>query len=85
MRCTTFKALFALIAIFFATTLCAQKRIAGTVMNASEHTPIAGASVLVQGTSRGTNTDNQGKFSIDANQGETLVFLRLALQQLNLG
>lgn len=34
---------------------------------------IAGASVLVKGTTRGTNTDNEGKFSIDAKQGETLV------------
>lgn len=73
MRSNIFKMLFALIAIFFATRVWAQNKVTGTVINQSDNTPIAGASVLVRGTTRGTNTNNQGKFSIAANQGETLV------------
>lgn len=36
--------------------------------------PIAGVSVLVKGTSRGTSTNESGTFSIDANPGDVLEF-----------
>jgi len=48
-------------------------KIQGVVKDASGQ-PIIGVSVLVKGTSRGTQTDVNGKFSIDANIGEVLVF-----------
>lgn len=73
MRPNVCKMLLALIVTLFTTTSWAQRLITGTVVNASENAPIAGAYVLVKSTSRGTNTDNEGKFSIDAKQGETLV------------
>ena len=48
------------------------KPIRGNIKNA-EGNPVAGASVLVRGTSRGTSTDENGNFSIDANDGDVLV------------
>ena len=39
----------------------------------AEGAPIAGVSVTVKGTRRGTSTNTNGEFSIDAKQGEVLV------------
>lgn len=36
--------------------------------------PLPGANVIVKGTSNGTQTDFDGKYSIEVNKGETLVF-----------
>lgn len=49
------------------------KNISGKVTN-DKGEPLAGVSVLVKGTSRGTTTNAQGVFSIDAEVGETLTF-----------
>lgn len=65
--------LFMAVAILTTVPLLAQRTITGTVVSAAEGTPVAGASVVVQGTARGTNTNNQGRFSITASEGETIV------------
>ncbi len=49
-----------------------QNIVTGTVEDADG--PLIGASVLVQGTTRGTITDFDGKFSIEANEGDRLEF-----------
>ena len=45
----------------------------GLVVDGESDIPIVGANVQVQGTSRGVVTDFDGKFFINASQGETLV------------
>ena len=45
----------------------------GKVLSAADNEPIVGASISVLGTSRGTITDFDGKFSIEAPEGATLV------------
>ncbi|HXO78251.1 MAG TPA: carboxypeptidase-like regulatory domain-containing protein, partial [Puia sp.] len=35
--------------------------------------PLVGANIMLKGTKKGTTTDNEGKFSIDASAGQTLV------------
>lgn len=49
--------------------------------------PIPGANVVVKGTTRSTQTDMDGKYSVKAKQGETLVFsfLGLATQEVKVG
>lgn len=42
--------------------------------------PLVGVSVTVKGTSRGTATDGNGAFSLEANRGETLVFSYVGYQ-----
>ena len=49
------------------------KTITGTVSDDSG-VPLPGVNVLVKGTSSGTQTDFDGKYSINAEVGETLVF-----------
>ena len=44
----------------------AQKKVTGKVLNANDQLPIAGASVQIKGGDVGTNTDENGNFSISA-------------------
>lgn len=55
-----------------ASELAMQKTITGTVSD--KVGPLPGATVVVKGTSIGTQTDFNGKYSILAKEGETLVF-----------
>ncbi|WP_116108430.1 SusC/RagA family TonB-linked outer membrane protein [Lewinella sp. IMCC34191] len=58
----------------FAITISAQeKTVTGTVSDTDGLT-LPGATVLVQGTSRGTQTDFDGNFSLDVSTGAVLVF-----------
>lgn len=53
----------------------AQTTVTGTVTDVNG--PLAGVTVQVQGTSRGTQTDADGHYSIEASTGETLQFSAL--------
>lgn len=57
----------------------AQKNISGTVKDKTG-TPIPAVSILVKGTKNGVSTDANGRYSITAAQGETLVFRYLGYQ-----
>lgn len=51
-----------------------QKTVTGTITDKSDGLPVIGATVLIQGTSVGTATDLEGKYTISAEPGSTLVF-----------
>lgn len=57
-----------------STLLELEDRITGTVTSSEDGEALIGVTVLVKGTTKGTVTDIDGSFAIDANQGETLVF-----------
>jgi TonB-linked SusC/RagA family outer membrane protein len=59
--------LYLLIGISWAS---AQTKITGTVLSAEDGTPVIGATVSVKGTSTGTITDTNGKFTLSVSQGE---------------
>lgn len=67
--------LIALLMVFFCGQIQAQtgKTISGTVTDA-DGMPLPGVTIIVQGTSNGTITDLDGKYSITAPQGASLVF-----------
>lgn len=48
------------------------KKVTGTVSSPAGIS-IAGASVVVKGTTRGTTTNNEGRFEIEANEGDVLM------------
>jgi TonB-linked SusC/RagA family outer membrane protein len=48
--------------------------VTGTVKDAAANEPLAGVNVIVKGTVRGTTTDAKGKFSIDAEDSDILIF-----------
>ena len=62
-----------LLAFVVQLTFAQEKTISGTISDNSG-LPLPGATVLIKGTSSGTSSDFDGKYSIKANQGATLVF-----------
>lgn len=62
-----------------------EKRITGTVMDAFG--PVAGANVIVKGTTNGTMTDMEGKFSLEVPEGATLEisYIGYVTQQIKVG
>ncbi len=54
--------------------LAQSKTVTGIVTDASDGSPLPGVNVLVQGTTNGTQTDFDGNYSIEASQGDVLVF-----------
>lgn len=64
--------LVVLMMVFSAVASYAQQTVTGTVRD--EQGTVPGVTVSVVGTTRGTQTDNDGSFSIQASQGETIRF-----------
>ncbi|ULC60230.1 SusC/RagA family TonB-linked outer membrane protein [Flaviramulus sp. BrNp1-15] len=62
-----------LLAFVVQLTFAQEKTISGTVSDDSG-LPLPGASVLVKGTTIGTSSDFDGKYSIKASEGSTLVY-----------
>jgi TonB-dependent SusC/RagA subfamily outer membrane receptor len=48
--------------------------ITGTILDSQSKDPLPGVSIIIKGTSKGTVSDAQGKYSITATEGETLSF-----------
>ena len=61
-------------------SLAQEKSVSGTVTTASDGLPVPGVSVIVKGTTRGQQTDFDGKYSINVSAGETLVFSFISLK-----
>lgn len=74
-----FLLIFALFALLHTTAYSQNKVVKGTITDVSG-LPIPGANVLVKGTKTGTTTDFDGKFSVNATQGQVLVFLQQVLK-----
>ena len=63
-------------------TLGQVKTVKGSVTDASG-LPLPGANIIVQGEAKGTTTDFDGNFSIEAQKGKTLVISYLGLETQN--
>ena len=63
---------WALLGLLIAPFTWAQNNVTGTV-NDETGAPLPGATVIVEGTSRGVATDFDGNFSINADEGEVLI------------
>src|SRR5690554_3831424 len=64
-----------------------EKTITGTVTSSDDGLPLPGATILIQGTTRGTQADLDGGFSIIASEGERIVasFIGMASQTITVG
>ncbi|MEG1748654.1 MAG: SusC/RagA family TonB-linked outer membrane protein [Tannerellaceae bacterium] len=60
--------------------LWAQKKVTGMVTDKDANAPLIGANVIVKGTTNGTVTDLDGKYTIEVNDNGTLVFSFLGLE-----
>ena len=70
-----------------ALTSWAQSALTGTVRDARTDEALPGVSVVVKGTTRGTTTDADGKFTLPVSRGEVLVvsFVGMARQEITIG
>jgi TonB-linked SusC/RagA family outer membrane protein len=59
--------------------LAQSKTVTGTVTDASDGSPLPGVNVLEEGTTNGTQTDFDGNYSIDAEEGNVLLFSYLGM------
>ncbi|WP_299668264.1 TonB-dependent receptor [uncultured Polaribacter sp.] len=67
--------------LFCSVNIKAQTtKVKGTVTDSVNGEPLFGVSVFVKNTTRGTTTDFDGKYSIEASIGETLTFLYLGMK-----
>jgi TonB-linked SusC/RagA family outer membrane protein len=72
--------------LFISTTVFSQQ-INGTVTSTKEGDPLPGVSIVVKGSNVGTSSDADGKFSIAAKAGNTLIFSYVGFKpkEINLG
>lgn len=59
--------------LFSHNSFSQEPEITGTVTD-TEGVPLPGASIIIKGTATGTQTDFDGKYSIDASDGDVLLF-----------
>lgn len=55
--------------------------VSGVVTSADDSYPLPGVSVIVKGTMQGTYTDVDGFYSIDVQEGATLVFSSIGFME----
>ncbi|WP_162915422.1 TonB-dependent receptor [Paraflavitalea soli] len=60
-------------------TVIERQEITGTITDAN-NTPLPGISVTIKGTNIGTTTDGNGRYSLQANPGQILVFSSIGFQ-----
>lgn len=77
------KSVILLLTFFLCVMVYAQKRaISGVVVDKEMNEPLAGVNVLVKGTTVGTVTDLDGKYTLDADGKATLVFSYLSMKTI---
>ncbi len=75
---TKFNGILTLLLAFTVHFAFAQKTVSGTVSD--DTGPLPGVSVLIKGTSMGTETDFDGKYSIQANTGAVLQYSFIGME-----
>ncbi len=68
-------------------TLLAQRTVTGKVVDPANNEPLIGVNILVKGTTKGTVTDVDGMYSIEAAQGDVLVisYTGYSTQEITVG
>ncbi len=65
--------LLTVIILCFSSSVWAQTQVSGTITD-DQNVPIPGVNVIIKGTSNGTATDFDGKYQINAKNGDVIVF-----------
>lgn len=72
-----------LLFIFFAfslSTWAQEYKVSGTIISNDDQMPIIGANIIVKGTTKGTISDNNGRFTIQVQKNQSLVFSYIGYQ-----
>lgn len=70
-------------AVTFITAAAQNIKVTGTVSDGAGGGPIAGVTVVVEGTSKGTTTDADGSFTLTADKNATLSFMILGYKTVS--
>jgi TonB-linked SusC/RagA family outer membrane protein len=84
---TKLKGFFTLILVLLVQLTFAQENTVSGVVTDGTGLPLPGVNILLKGTNQGTQTDFDGKFSVQASTGQTLVisYLGLKTQEVKVG
>lgn len=63
-----------LLSLLFPSILLSQSTVSGVVTEASSSLPVPGVNVVIKGTSTGTTTDFDGRYTLNVNTGDVIVF-----------
>lgn len=77
---TKFTVVLTLAVLFIVELSFAQERIVSGKVTSADGVPLLGATVVVEGTTRGTSTDFDGNYSIRAISGQVLIFSYVGYQ-----
>ncbi|WP_417875533.1 SusC/RagA family TonB-linked outer membrane protein [Winogradskyella sediminis] len=77
---TNYTGIFTLLLVFFAQLAFAQEKTISGVVSDESGLPLPGVNIVIKGTTSGTQTDFDGKFSIAANVGDTIVISYIGLK-----
>ncbi|MGB2085973.1 MAG: SusC/RagA family TonB-linked outer membrane protein [Flavobacteriaceae bacterium] len=72
-----------LVMLFGAYSFAQENTITGIVLDAENQQPLPGATISIDGTSEGTTTDFDGKYSLNVSQGDVLTFEYVGFQKLS--
>ena len=61
-----------------------QKAISGVIFDGAMNEPLIGANVIVKGTTNGTVTDLDGKFTLEANPNDILVISSIGFKTIEI-
>lgn len=78
------KTIFLLVLLLFGGYFVSAQQaisVSGVVTDAAEGNPLVGVSVYVKGTTTGTITDIDGRYTLNAPQGSTLVFTYIGMEK----
>ncbi|MFT7481405.1 MAG: TonB-linked SusC/RagA family outer membrane protein [Oceanospirillaceae bacterium] len=81
------KVLLSCLMVFLTTFAFAQSKVTGTITAAEDGSGLPGVSVRIKNTTKGTQSDAMGKYSIDAKKGDVLQisFIGYTLQEVTIG
>ncbi|WP_163517589.1 SusC/RagA family TonB-linked outer membrane protein [Gelidibacter japonicus] len=84
---TQFRVILTLFIVLVAHTLYAQDKVISGVISDQSGLPLPGVNIIVKGTSVGTQSDFDGKYSIEASTGDILSFTYVGLkpQEITVG
>src|SRR5690554_1035987 len=71
---TKFNGILTLLLVFFVQLTFAQEKTISGAVTDDTGLPLPGVNIIIKGTATGTQSDFDGNYSIEANEGQTLVF-----------
>jgi TonB-linked SusC/RagA family outer membrane protein len=78
------KIIFLSVLLLFGVYLVSAQQnlsVSGVVTDASDGSPLVGVSVMLKGTTSGTITDVNGKYSLNTSQGSTIIFTFIGMEK----